>query len=81
MYILVTGLVFKLTGKTSPLKERLIIVSNSLEIRSAFSLRIKRGILVGPKKVVLFREIDWVKFFYHSPMCIGECVSEYIFLI
>ena len=33
------------------------------------------------KKVVLFPEIDRVSFFYHSPACIVECVSEYIFLI
>ena len=32
-------------------------------------------------KIVLFPEIHRVSFFYHSPACIVECVSEYIFLI
>ena len=33
------------------------------------------------KKIVLFPEISWVKFFYHSPACMVERVSEYIFLV
>ena len=35
----------------------------------------------GHKKVVLFPEIGRVKFFYHSPVRIVECVSECTFLI
>ena len=33
------------------------------------------------KKVVLFQEIHWVKLFLSLTHCIGECVSEYVFLI
>ena len=36
---------------------------------------------LGQKKEVLFPEIGWVDFFYHSPARIVECLSEYIFLI
>ena len=35
---------------------------------------------LGPKKVVLFRQIDQVKKFFHLPGFIVESVSEYIFL-
>ena len=35
--------------------------------------------LSGKKKKVLFPDIGWVKNFYHSPVHIFECVSEYIF--
>ena len=34
----------------------------------------------GPKKrVVLFPEIGRVNFFYHSPVGMVECVSEYMY--